>query len=99
MFKKIFGVSYCSNIIPQLVIDKKILNNNNDNDNCCYSITYLCIQEYKDKSYKFIPYSKDSNHDLIGKDTIILPVCKFVPYYFHNYILNYKLSNFIKNKK
>jgi len=96
MLKKIFSISYCSNIIPQLVIDKKIPNNN---DNYYYSITYLCIKEYKDESYKFITYSKDSNHDLIGKDSIILPVCKFVPYYFHNYILKYKLSNFIKNKK
>jgi hypothetical protein len=95
MLKKIFSVSYCSNIIPQLVIDKKIQNNN---DNYYYSTIYLCIKEYKDESYKFIPYSKDSNYDLICKDTIILPVCKFVPYYFHNYILKYKLSN-IKNKK
>ena len=95
MLKKIFSVSYCSNIIPQLVIDKKIPNNNY---NYYYSTRYLCIKEHKDESYKFIPYSKDSNHDLIGKNTIILPVCKFVPYYFHNYILNYKLSN-IKDKK
>ena len=95
MLRKIFGVSHCSNIIPQLVIDKKIPNNN---DNYYYSTRYLCIKEYKDKSYKFIPYSKDSNYDLIGKDSLILSVCKFVPYYFHNYILNYKLLN-IKNKK
>ena len=62
MLKKIFSVSYCSNIIPQLVINKKIQNNN---DNYYYSTIYLCIKEYKDESYKFIPYSKDSNNDLI----------------------------------
>jgi hypothetical protein len=96
MFNKLFSVSHCSNIIPQLVIDKKISNNNN---NYSYSTTYLCVKKEKINFYHFIKFSSFSNADKYCKenyngkieDPKILSVCKFIPSYFHTYILNYKL--------
>ena len=100
MFKKIFSVSYCSNIIPQLVIDKKIPNN----DNYYYSTTYLCVKKEKFNCYNFIKFSSFLEADKYNKenyngkvlDSIILPVCKFIPSYFHTYVLQYKLYNIKK---
>lgn len=102
MLRKIFGVSHCSNIIPQLVIDKKIPNNN---DNYYYSTTYLCVKKKeKFNSYNFINFSSFSdankyckkNYSERVEDATILSVCKFIPYYFHSYILEYKLSKLKK---
>ena len=97
MFNKLFSVSYCSNIIPQLVIDKKIPNNYNNNH---YTTTYLCVKKEKINSYNFIKFSSflsannyyKENYSGNVEDSRILSVCKFIPSYFHYYILNYKLA-------
>ena len=97
MIKNLFSISYCSNIIPQIVLSNTGLNN--------YSNVYLCTQTEKFKPYKcimfysFLEANNFYQRNYSGKvlHSTIIPVCKFVPLYFHKSILKHKLSNLLIN--
>jgi hypothetical protein len=71
------------------------------------SYIYLCIKHNKN----YYECSKYDSYQIADKvfnekykyeqniSSTMIPVCRFIPIYFHNYILHYKLSKiFIKNK-
>ena len=95
MIKNLFSISYCANIIPHGVLSN-IGSNNSSN-------VYLCTQSDNFKPYKcimFLSYLDANNYyknNYNGKVifSTMIPVCKFVPIYFHKYVLNRKLSNLL----
>lgn len=95
MIKNLFSISHCANIIPQGVLSN-IGSNNSSN-------VYLCTQSENLKPYKCIMFLSYSEADNYYKNnysekvifSTIIPVCKFVPIYFHKCILNRKLSNLL----
>jgi hypothetical protein len=68
-------------------------NENNKPDNSC---VYLCVKE--DDVFKCVKYNSFQEAEK-NNNNIIIPVCRFLPVYFHKYILHYKLYNmFVKVK-
>jgi hypothetical protein len=74
-----------------------------DNDN-----VYLCVKEEKDYCYKCFIFDTFKNADIYylqnytalnSTSSTLIPICKYVPFIFHNTIINYKLSKmFIKSE-
>ena len=75
-----------------------------------YNKVYLCVEKRGDKKMinGFIcyicnsfedanSYSKKMNFDKEDKRTAIVPMCKWVPIYFHKYILNKTLQKIYWN--
>ena len=98
MIKNLFSISYCSNIIPQIVLYNTGSNN--------YSNVYLCTQSDNFKPYKCIMFSSFVEANIYYQRnysekvfSTMIPVCKFVPLYFHKNILKHKLSNLLINVK
>ena len=82
-------------------------NNKNNNDEPNYNCVYLCVNE--EDVFRCVKYNSfqeanqkcnrlycNYNKNII---TTMIPVCRFLPVYFHKYVLHYKLSKmFIKIK-
>ena len=80
-------------------------NNSNPNENNWYDCVYYCIQTndkliknkfvcYKYKNLKEADtYSKNIkyNFNLNNSNTVLIPMCKWIPDIFHPYFLNKKL--------
>ena len=95
--------------ISELMMEQSKKNPNND----WFDSVYLCIQKSESsypqidgfKCYKFTNFDEADNYfnkrftecKLTHRHTMI-PVCKWVPYRFHKFVLDYKLHNlFWKN--
>jgi hypothetical protein len=97
MIKNLFSISYCANIIPHVVLSNVGSAN--------FSNVYLCTQSDKLKPYKCIMFLSHLEADNYYKQkysgkvifSTIIPVCKFIPLYFHKNILKHKLSNLLIN--
>jgi hypothetical protein len=73
--------------------------------NYCY--IYLCVK-YNKNYYECSKYDTYEIADNVFNQkykyennisSTLIPVCRFIPLFFHHYILHYKLSKiFIKNK-
>jgi hypothetical protein len=82
------------------------MNYSNNNNNMNSHIIYLCIKEnnspiYLCKKIDSIKYDTYYYHLEYKKSeySAIISICKYIPDYFHYYILTYKLSKlFIKTK-
>lgn len=85
------------NWFPIIISKTNFFNNN-------YSIFYLCINN-KDLQYtckKFSTYSGaqyfyNINYRYINNNYDIISVCKFIPNFFHKYVLAYKLKQSLFN--
>jgi hypothetical protein len=81
-----------SNFVPLIISSIKIPNN-------IFCIYYLCInkQELQYTCKKFATYSGaqyfyNINYKYINNNYDIISVCKFIPNFFHKYVLAYKLN-------
>lgn len=99
--------------ISELMMEQSKKNNNNNNNNNWFDTVYLCIQKSEAshqfidgfKCYKFNNFNEADdyyNKNFIeSKNThrhTMIPVCKWTPFRFHKFVLNYKLLNlFWKN--
>jgi hypothetical protein len=86
-------------------------NDSNDNNNHNHMCVYLCVIENElfmcrkynsftkaDNAYKnnYINKHYQEYRNFTGVSTMI-PICRYIPTYFHRFVLHYKLSNlFIK---
>ena len=85
-------------------------NNNNNNNTDYYDSLYLCVEKEQNtpiiKGFNCFlfnsfqsadKYYKNMEHNIGDKRHTMIPICKYVPYYFHHYILNYKLKKLYWN--
>ena len=95
-------------------ISNTLIQKRNPEQNEWYDIVYLCVQKsssesilidgfkcYKFKSFIDADYYFNSNKKYTCEKhyrTTMIPVCKWIPFRFHKFYLNYKLINlFWKN--
>jgi hypothetical protein len=80
--------------------------NDNNNDIPDHNCVYLCLIQY-DQYFickKYDTFKKADNaykniylNDNLFSMSTMIPVCRYIPTYFHRFVLHYKLSNiFVK---